>query len=250
MSASEPRPSRSVRNLSPVESPIDLTELTRLGDTAANDPSRSFVHDIIELFLTLTPDIYKTARAAYADADAQSLARAAHKLKSQAAYFGARRMVSEDGMDFAAAFAPHADGASHEERCDYMLESGDEMGFAMGLLEARGELEMGSPEADAVAQAYVRSVIMHEVGHTLGLRHNFRSSTIYSIKQLQDAAFTKQNGMSGSVMDYTPFNLALKGERQGEERFHRPYASITSMRRLPAYFSWFFYLTPEAVERI
>jgi HPt (histidine-containing phosphotransfer) domain-containing protein len=94
MSASEPLPRRSVRNLSPVESPIDLTELTRLGDTAAGDPSRSFVHDIIELFLTLTPDIYKTARAAYADADAQSVARAAHKLKSQAAYFGARRMVS------------------------------------------------------------------------------------------------------------------------------------------------------------
>ena len=39
---------------------------------------------------------------------------------------------------------------------------------------ARGELEMGSPEADAVAQAYVRSMVMHEIGHTLGLRHNFR----------------------------------------------------------------------------
>ena len=75
------------------ESPIDLAELCRLGDTATGDTSRNFVHDIIELFLTLTPDIYKTARAAYADADAQSVARAAHKLKSQAAYFGARRMV-------------------------------------------------------------------------------------------------------------------------------------------------------------
>jgi hypothetical protein len=127
-----------------------------------------------------------------------------------------RRVVSEDGMDGTAAFAPQADGAAHEDRCDYMLQSGDEMGFAMGLLEARGELEMGSPEADAVAQAYVRSVIMHEVGHTLGLRHNFRSSTIYSIKQLQDPVFTKEHGMTGSVMDYTPFNLAIKGEKQGE----------------------------------
>lgn len=102
MSASELRPAPSVRNLTAAESPIDLTELTRLGDTAGGDtfsgdasaPARSFVHDIIELFLTLTPDIYKTARAAYADADAQSVARAAHKLKSQAAYFGARKMVS------------------------------------------------------------------------------------------------------------------------------------------------------------
>jgi HPt (histidine-containing phosphotransfer) domain-containing protein len=93
MSASEPRSRVNVRSPS-VESPIDLTELVRLGDTTSNDNSRSFVHDIIELFLTLTPDIYATARAAYADGDAQSVARAAHKLKSQAAYFGARRMVN------------------------------------------------------------------------------------------------------------------------------------------------------------
>ncbi|WP_332852856.1 zinc-dependent metalloprotease [Duganella sp. S19_KUP01_CR8] len=117
---------------------------------------------------------------------------------------GARRMIGEDSMPL------------QEARCDYLLESASEMGFAMGLLEARGELEMGSPEADAVAQAYVRSVVMHEIGHTLGLRHNFRSSTIYSMKQLQDPEFTKKNGLAGSVMDYTPFNLSLKGEKQGE----------------------------------
>jgi HPt (histidine-containing phosphotransfer) domain-containing protein len=75
------------------ESPIDLAELCRLGDTATGDTSRNFVHDIIELFLTLAPDIYNTCKAAFADGDAQSVARAAHKLKSQAAYFGAQRMV-------------------------------------------------------------------------------------------------------------------------------------------------------------
>ncbi|SDG24243.1 MULTISPECIES: zinc-dependent metalloprotease [unclassified Duganella] len=122
---------------------------------------------------------------------------------------GARRMVGEDSFDL----SPPPTG---EARCDYMHESAQEMGFAMDVLEARGELEMGSPEADAVAQAYVKSVIMHEVGHTLGLRHNFRSSTIYTLKQLQDPAFTRKNGLAGSVMDYTPFNLSLKGEKQGE----------------------------------
>jgi hypothetical protein len=122
---------------------------------------------------------------------------------------GARRMVGEDGFDL----SPVPTG---EDRCDYMAESAQEMGFGMDVLEARGELEMGSPEADAVAQAYVKSVIMHEVGHTLGLRHNFRSSTIYTLKQLQDREFTKKNGMAGSVMDYTPFNLSLKGDKQGE----------------------------------
>jgi hypothetical protein len=132
---------------------------------------------------------------------------------------GARRMASEDTRfspeAMAQAYYPgHAGHA--ENRCDYGMESAQEMGFALDLLEVRGDVEMDSPQAEAVAQAYVRAVIMHEVGHTLGLRHNFRSSTIYSLKQLQDPAFTTKNGMSGSVMDYTPFNLAVKGEQQGE----------------------------------
>lgn len=74
------------------DSPIDLTELLKLGDAASDDSSPNFVHDIIELFLQLAPDIYETARAAVADNDGGSLASAAHKLKSQAAYFGAHRM--------------------------------------------------------------------------------------------------------------------------------------------------------------
>jgi hypothetical protein len=57
---------------------------------------------------------------------------------------------------------------------------------------------------------------MHEVGHTLGLRHNFRASTVYDLKQLQDPSFTKLNGIASSVMDYNPFNISPKGEIQGE----------------------------------
>jgi hypothetical protein len=57
---------------------------------------------------------------------------------------------------------------------------------------------------------------MHEVGHTLGLRHNFRASTVYTNAQLEDAEFTAKNGISGSVMEYNPWNLAVKGEKQGE----------------------------------
>jgi hypothetical protein len=122
---------------------------------------------------------------------------------------GARRVIGEDSFDLS---LPQPS----ETRCDYMHESAAEMGFAMDVLEARGLQDMNGPEAEAMAQAYVKSVIMHEVGHTLGLRHNFRASTIYSLKQLQDPEFTKKNSMTGSVMDYTPFNLSLKGEKQGE----------------------------------
>jgi hypothetical protein len=45
------------------------------------------------------------------------------------------------------------------------------------------------------------------VGHTLGLRHNFKASSIYSIEQLSDPSFTQNYGISGSVMDYQPINI-------------------------------------------
>jgi len=99
--------------------------------------------------------------------------------------------------------------------CNYMNESAQEIQFAFDILEARG-LDMSGPEADAVAQGYVKDVIMHEVGHTLGFRHNFRASTIYTSRQIADAEFTRKYGITGSVMDYTPFNLAVKGEKQPE----------------------------------
>ena len=132
---------------------------------------------------------------------------------------GARRQVAED-LTRPTAFNAYTIGnplTAHKDypACNYADESAHEMHFAMDLLEARG-MEMDSAEAEEVAQAYVKDTIMHEVGHTLGLRHNFRASTIYSMKQIQDADFTRKNGVTGSVMDYTPFNLAANGEKQAE----------------------------------
>jgi hypothetical protein len=119
---------------------------------------------------------------------------------------GARRAVVED-----LGRVRGADG----ELCDHAEAATQEFHYALDLLEARG-LELDTPEAEALAQAYLKDVIMHEVGHTLGLRHNFRASTMYDLKQIQDPNFTKINGVATSVMDYTPFNISPKGEKQGE----------------------------------
>ncbi len=102
---------------------------------------------------------------------------------------------------------------SHEgHTCEFAAHAAFEHEFAANLLEARGDQET----SEKLAKAYVKDVVMHEVGHTLGLRHNFRGSTVYSPEQLQDAEFTKANGLGSSVMDYQPFNLAAPGEKQGE----------------------------------
>jgi two-component system, sensor histidine kinase and response regulator len=75
------------------ESPIDLTELRKLGGAKRRGDVSDVVDELIELFFELAPQSYALVRAALAEGDCQSLGRAAHRLKSQAAYFGARRMA-------------------------------------------------------------------------------------------------------------------------------------------------------------
>jgi hypothetical protein len=107
--------------------------------------------------------------------------------------------------------------AAHDERnCTYEQAATEEAAFGLSLLEARGELAADSPDIDRFVDMFLKNVTMHEVGHTLGLRHNFRASTAYTDAQLEDAGFTATHGISGSVMEYNPWNLAVKGEKQGE----------------------------------
>ena len=62
----------------------------------------------------------------------------------------------------------------------------------------------------------IKEVVMHEVGHSLGLRHNFKASTMLDADQLNNPEITRVKGMSGSVMDYNPINIAPRGQKQGE----------------------------------
>ncbi len=57
---------------------------------------------------------------------------------------------------------------------------------------------------------------VHELGHTLGLRHNFKASSIYSMAEINSPAM-KGKAFTGSVMDYTPVNINIgEGAYQGD----------------------------------
>jgi len=56
----------------------------------------------------------------------------------------------------------------------------------------------------------IGEVVTHEVGHTLGLRHNFVGSSIYPSDSLRNAAFVRENGIGASVMDYQRFNYVAQ----------------------------------------
>jgi hypothetical protein len=99
--------------------------------------------------------------------------------------------------------------------CQHAALGVEQLGYALDVMEARGELEPDSPVAQQFVQDYIKDSIMHEVGHTLGLRHNFRASRVYTEAQLSDAEFTRANGTTGSVMEYNPVNLARPGQSAG-----------------------------------
>ena len=62
----------------------------------------------------------------------------------------------------------------------------------------------------------LRDVIMHETGHTLGLRHNFKASTVYDMDEMNDAGF-EPDAICGSVMEYSPLNINVDdGPDQGD----------------------------------
>jgi hypothetical protein len=61
---------------------------------------------------------------------------------------------------------------------------------------------------------FVRELVAHEIGHTLGLRHNFAASTHLTTAQYADDAIIRQQGVTASVMEYNPVNMAsvLRGD--------------------------------------
>ncbi len=88
--------------------------------------------------------------------------------------------------------------------------------FESAQLAAAGSLALrigGAPRSriDRYADDWLRATVLHEVGHTFGLRHNFAGSALYSPAELRNPQFTARHGISSSVMDYLPANLMPPG---------------------------------------
>ena len=100
--------------------------------------------------------------------------------------------------------------------CQCSAQKHNEMSLALMALSSRFNLKPGDKLPDELIQQAIKETAMHEVGHTLGLRHNFKASTMLKNEQLHDVAITRKQGLSGSVMDYSPVNIAPKGVKQGD----------------------------------
>ncbi len=95
--------------------------------------------------------------------------------------------------------------------CSYGTDMTQHVSIAHDLLATRG---WTSEEEEKFATEYLVEVTAHEVGHTLGLRHNFIASTMLELDDLLD--WKGKGGVTAaSVMDYNPPVVAKKGKKQG-----------------------------------
>jgi hypothetical protein len=79
----------------------------------------------------------------------------------------------------------------------------------VGALDARVQK---LPLPDDLVGELVRFIVAHEIGHTLGFRHNMRASSMYTIEQIRDPAWVREHGHTPSIMDYARFNYVAQPE--------------------------------------
>jgi len=101
----------------------------------------------------------------------------------------------------------------HEEGkclCEYASGMAQQLDFARIALEAKG---LGPTDEEFIGQI-LKEVVIHEVGHCLGLRHNFKGSTWLPMSEIEEH---NQPGDAnvGSIMDYNPIIIAPRGKTQG-----------------------------------
>lgn len=126
--------------------------------------------------------------------------------------------------DIQNAYGPHV----HDPRTGEILES--DIGWyhnVMNLLRNWFFVQTAATNPDARGVEFsdetmgdlVRFVSSHEVGHTLGLPHNFGSSYAYPVDSLRSPSFTATHGTAPSIMDYARFNYVAQPE-DGVENFY------------------------------
>lgn len=104
-------------------------------------------------------------------------------------------------------------------RCMASLHARNETLFGMAALEALGA---DSEEKQRLLEEYLHFLILHEIGHTLGLNHNFRSSYLHDLKDIYNPEKTYPIGLYGSVMEYPAVPFAKIGEEQSQYWTTRP----------------------------
>ncbi|BAZ49649.1 hypothetical protein NIES4103_22610 [Nostoc sp. NIES-4103] len=98
----------------------------------------------------------------------------------------------------------------------YGMEAANQFAFGSLAMTLLQDTTDSQEQVKKYIHQYLRLIIAHEVGHTLGLRHNFRGSTLLKPEEMNNTDITNTKGLTASVMDYIPPNIAPQGTKQGD----------------------------------
>ncbi len=85
--------------------------------------------------------------------------------------------------------------------------------FGQAVITAAGASDL---EMERIKKEAMIALILHEIGHTIGLNHNMKASQLFSPEELADAAFIDGKCLTGSIMDYAAINLTKDRSKQGQ----------------------------------
>lgn|GEM_PF-99988 len=93
--------------------------------------------------------------------------------------------------------------------CGHAAHAAERAATALGVIEARSG-RMSDEERRRFAEDYITDLVVHEIGHTLGLRHNFLGRALRSLDEVEGGV----QPQTSSVMDYLAPNIARPGKTQ------------------------------------
>ena len=106
-------------------------------------------------------------------------------------------------------------GMEHQQHYHCNIGAELKMQYTAGLTTLE-TMDASAAEIKEMHQQFLIYLIMHEMGHTLGLNHNMKSSQMLSPTEVHNTAITRKIGLIGSVMDYPAINISLDRSKQGD----------------------------------
>jgi len=102
---------------------------------------------------------------------------------------------------------------NNEICCSFGHQMHQDVMFANAVASVTGASDL---EMERIKKESMLALIMHEIGHTLGLNHNMKASQLFSPEQLSNPEFIKGKCLTASVMDYATLNITRDRSKQGQ----------------------------------
>ncbi|NRF38879.1 zinc-dependent metalloprotease [Pedobacter foliorum] len=133
----------------------------------------------------------------------------------------ALKLPWENPIEAVSSKPDHAHGFDKNHMASCALAQELSMQYQAGITAIEA-LDADVPEAKRAEtvremhKQFLYYLIMHEMGHTLGLNHNMKASQMLTPAQMNDVALTRKIGLQGSVMDYPAINVSSDRSKQGD----------------------------------